>query len=56
MTYLLHLKNPIFIPQPLARLEKGKMVIIKRCKDEWCKILIEKKQAWIQKKFLWGRF
>ena len=49
-------KKPNIYSQPLARLEKGKMVIIKKCKDEWCKILIEKKQAWIQKKFLWGRF
>ena len=49
-------KKPNIYSQPLARLEKGKMVIIKKCKDEWCKILVQNNQFWIQKKFLWGKF
>ena len=49
-------KKPNIYSQPLARLEKGKMVIIKKCRDEWCKILVQNNQFWIQKKFLWGKF
>lgn len=49
-------KRPNIYSQPLAKLEKGKLVIIKKCKDEWCKILVQNKQFWIQKKFLWGKF
>ena len=49
-------KKPSIYSQPLARLEKGKMVIIKKCRDEWCKILIKNNQFWMQKKFLWGNF
>lgn len=49
-------KNPNIYSKPLARLEKGKMVIIKKCKINWCKISVENNSAWIQKKFLWGRF
>ena len=49
-------KKPNIYSQPLARLEKGKMVIIKKCRDEWCKILIKNNQFWMQKKFLWGNF
>jgi len=48
--------KPNIYSQPLARLEKGKMVIIKKCRDEWCKILVQNNQFWIQKKFLWGKF
>ena len=49
-------KKPNIYSQPIARLEKGKMVIIKKCRDEWCKILVQNNQFWIQKKFLWGKF
>ena len=49
-------KKPNIYSQPLARLEKGKMVIIKKCRDEWCKILVQNNQFWMQKKFLWGKF
>ena len=49
-------KKPNIYSQPLARLEKGKMVIIKKCRNEWCKILVQNRQFWIQKKFLWGKF
>ena len=48
--------KPNIYSQPLARLEKGKMVIIKKCRDEWCKILVQNNHFWIQKKFLWGKF
>jgi len=48
--------KPNIYSQPLARLEKGKMVIIKKCRDEWCKILVQNNKVWIQKKFLWGKF
>ena len=47
--------KPNIYSQPLARLEEGKMVIIKKCRDEWCKILVQNNQFWIQKKFLWGK-
>ena len=49
-------KKPSIYSQPLARLEKGKMVIIKKCANEWCKISVQNNQFWIQKKFLWGKF
>ena len=48
--------KPTIYSKPFAKLEKGKLVIIKKCKDEWCKILIKKNHLWIQKKFLWGKF
>ena len=49
-------KKPNIYSQPLVRLEKGKMVTVKKCKKEWCKIIVDNRQAWIKKKFLWGKF
>ncbi len=47
-------KSTIF-SKPLARLELGRLVLVKKCKKEWCKISSEIYNGWILKKFLWGR-
>ena len=48
-------KKPNIYSQPLVRLEKGKMVIIKKCRDEWCKITSGGYGGWIFKNSLWGK-
>ncbi len=48
-------KNPTIYSKPLAVLEKGKLVLISKCKNEWCKIKVNKYKGWIDKKNLWGR-
>ena len=30
-------KKPNIYSQPMAKLEKGKIVIVKKCKEDWCK-------------------
>ena len=32
-------KKPTIYSKPIARLEVGRLVIIKKCKEEWCKII-----------------
>ena len=49
-------KKPNIYSKPIAKLESGKMVTIKRCKDKWCKISTQNISGWIKKKFLWGKF
>tara|TARA_B110000003_G_scaffold120809_1_gene123250 strand:+ start:57 stop:530 length:474 start_codon:yes stop_codon:yes gene_type:complete len=48
-------KKPTIFSKPLARLEIGRLILIKKCKKEWCKISSEISNGWIRKKFLWGR-
>ena len=48
-------KKPNIYSQPLVRLEKGKMVIIKKCRDEWCKITSGDFSGWVYKNSLWGK-
>ena len=47
--------KPNIYSQPLARLEKGKMVIVKKCKEYWCKITTDRYKGWIFKSSLWGK-
>jgi SH3-like domain-containing protein len=39
----------------LVVLEKGRLCLIIKCKEEWCKIKISNYKGWVKKKALWGR-
>ena len=49
-------KNPTLYSKPLLILEKGKLCLVVKCKNEWCKIKIDKYSGWIKKESLWGRY
>ena len=48
-------KNSTIYSKPIAKLEKGRLVLIKKCKQQWCKIKTGNYKGWIIKKNLWGR-
>ena len=41
--------------KPIAKLEIGRLVLIKKCKIEWCKITTGNFTGWIKKNYLWGK-
>ena len=43
------------LSKPLVKLEKGRLVLIKKCLPEWCKIKAEKFVGWIETKNIWGK-
>ena len=51
---ILYKKSTIY-SKPIAKLEIGRLVLIKRCKVEWCKITSGGFSGWIYKNFLWGK-
>ena len=51
---LIMFKNPTIYSKPIARIETGKLLVIKKCKLKWCKIESEEFTGWITKNFLWG--
>ena len=48
-------KKPTIFSKPLAKLETGRLILIKKCKDEWCKIKTGEFTGWINKSYLWGK-
>ena len=40
--------------KPLAILKKGRLVKIKKCKNNWCKILTGSFNGWVKRDSLWG--
>jgi len=47
-------KKSTLYSKPMVRLEIGRMVIIKKCQDKWCKIVTGNISGWVLKNTLWG--
>ena len=51
---LLYKKATIY-SKPIAKLEIGRLVLVKKCKGKWCKITSGDYEGWIFKSSLWGK-
>ena len=40
--------------KPIAIIKKGRLLRIKKCKVDWCKINTSKFEGWVKKDSLWG--
>lgn len=47
-------KKPSDFSEPFVRLEKGRLLIIKKCENNWCKIRTENYTGWIKANNIWG--
>ncbi len=47
--------KPTIYSKPIAKIEKGRLCLIKKCKDVWCKIRVGNYVGWIKKDNIWGR-
>jgi len=48
-------KNSTIYSKPVAKIESGRLVLIKKCKVSWCNVSSSKYKGWILKKYLWGK-
>ena len=48
-------KKPTIYSKPIAKIESGRLLIIKKCKNAWCKIKSDTYIGWVSKKNLWGK-
>ena len=47
-------KNPSNFSKPILRLEKGRMLIIKKCSNTWCNVKTDNYYGWIKSNNIWG--
>ena len=47
-------KKPSNFSEPFVRLEKGRLLIIKKCENDWCKVITDGYTGWIKVKNIWG--
>ena len=47
-------KKPSNFSKPLAKIKKGRLLILQKCDGKWCKIKTEKFKGWIKMENVWG--
>ena len=47
-------KKPSNFSKPIVRLEKGRLLVVKKCENSWCKITTDDYSGWIKAKNIWG--
>jgi|TARA_B110000971_G_C19742726_1_gene378334 SH3-like domain-containing protein len=47
-------KNPSDFSKPVARLDKGRLLVIKKCENSWCNIKTHDYTGWVKTKNIWG--
>ncbi len=48
-------KKPSNFSKPLAKIKKGRVLIIQKCEKNWCKIKTKRFSGWIKNKNIWGK-
>ena len=46
--------KPTKFSKPVAVAEKGKLILLKKCKSNWCKVEVSAFKGWVKKEALWG--
>src|SRR6056300_1916230 len=47
-------KKPSSFAKPIAQIEKGRLLIVDKCQEKWCKIKSEDYEGWIKTNDIWG--
>ena len=47
-------KKPSLFSKPIAQIKKGRILVIKKCENNWCKVKSAKFNGWIQTDNIWG--
>ena len=47
-------KKPSSFAKPIAQIEKGRLLIVDKCLEKWCKIKSGENEGWIKTKDIWG--
>ena len=48
-------KKPSKFSKPMALIKKGRVLVLQKCENGWCKIKTEKFDGWIKKNDIWGQ-
>ena len=47
-------KKPSSFAKPIAKIKKGRLLIVQNCEDEWCKIKSKDYLGWSKTNDIWG--
>ena len=47
-------KKSTLFSRPLVLLNQGKLCLVVKCSEKWCKIKVSGYKGWVEKDYLWG--
>ena len=47
-------KKPSYFSKTIAKIEKGRVLVVQKCIDDWCKVKSENFKGWIKIDNIWG--
>ena len=47
-------RKPSSFAKPIAKIQKGRLLIVQNCENEWCKIKSKDYTGWIKTNDIWG--
>ena len=47
-------KKPSLFSKPIAQIKRGRILVIKKCENNWCKVKSDKFNGWVQTDNIWG--
>ena len=47
-------KKPSSFARPIAQIKKGRLLIVQKCEQKWCKIKSQSYEGWIKTNDIWG--
>ena len=48
-------KKPSFNSRPIANIDSGRLLVLKKCKKDWCEVSSQNYKGWINMDDVWGR-
>ena len=48
-------KRPSIFSKPIVKIEKGRLLIYKKCQDDWCKVETGNYTGWLKINNIWGK-
>ena len=48
-------KKPTINSKPLANIKNGRLLVIKKCEKNWCKVSTNNYSGWITTENVWGK-
>ena len=46
--------KPSNFSKPLALIKKGRVLVVQKCEDNWCRVKTKKLKGWIENRNIWG--
>ena len=46
--------KPTKFSKPLAKIEKGRVLLVQSCNEKWCKVKTGSFRGWVQLENIWG--